>query len=409
MIDVWILLYIIDIILFIGAATTVLYMLVFSIAALFYKQTHTKKAKKYNRFIVLIPAYKADEAILHCVHSILGQTYPQRMFDVVVISDHQQEMTNFKLAQLPVTLLTPNFDNSTKARALQYAMKNLPEFKIYDIALIINADNIMDSDFLEKINIAYDYSGTKAIQVHRMSRNRDSSSARMAATFDEINNSIFRLGHIALGLSASIESSGVVLDFKWFKDNVNKLITPVEDKEIEALLLREDIFVDYFDDIKIYEEKAHTTKELHEKQGKYISAQFNSFVANLKYIPRAIVNKQFDFLDKMTQWALMPRTVLVTIIAIMSILMAVIYMSLAVKWWILAVIFTFIMALATPDYLVDKNFDKTFAHAPIIMFYSILNVIRANRSLTDFINRNTTEPKGKGKKRKKNEDIIIEA
>lgn len=400
MIDVWILLYIIDGLLFIGAAATVLYLFVFAIASIFYKHTDDKKTKKQNRFIVLIPAYRADDVILRAVHSILGQTYPQRMFDVVVISDHQQEMTNFKLAQLPVTLLTPDFDNSTKARSLQYAMKNLPEFKIYDIVLLLNADNIVDSDFLEKVNSAYESSGTKAIQVHRMSRNRDSSAARLAATFDEINNAIFRLGHITLGLSASIMSSGLALDFKWFKANINKLKTAVEDKEIEAMLMRDGIFIDYFDDIKLYDEKAHTAKELKDKQGKYISAQFNSLIKNFKHLPSAIINKQIDFLDKMFQWFMIPRTLLSTIIALMSILMAVIYMSLAIKWWILGAVLVFIFAVATPDYLVDKNFDKTFAKAPIIMFYSILNAIRANRSLSDFINHNDSTSEENSKKRK---------
>lgn len=403
MIDVWILLYIIDGLLFIIAAVTVLYLGIFTAAAFFHKPHHIKKAKKENRIIVIIPSYMADDTILHTVHSIMGQSYPQRMFDVVVVGDHLAEMTSFKLAQLPITLLTPDFDNSTKARSLQYAMKNLPEFKIYDTVLILNADNIVDTDFLEKLNSAYENSGTKAVQVHRMSSNRDSVASRMAATFDEINNYIFRLGHIAVGLSASIKSSGLMLDFKWFKDHVNKLKTSVEDKEIEVMLLREGIFIDYFDDIKMYEEKAHTVKELHEKQGKYMSAQFNSFFANLKYLPRAIVNKQIDLIDKIVQHTICPRTVTVTIIAVMCILMPMIYMSLAVKWWALAVIIIFIFAVATPDYLVDKYFDKTFTYAPIIMIYSIINIIRANRSLSDFIKHNSTseEPLPPTVKRKK--------
>ena len=42
------------------------------------------------------------------------------MFDVVVVSDHQSEITNMRLAQYPITLLTPDFAESTKAKSLQY-------------------------------------------------------------------------------------------------------------------------------------------------------------------------------------------------------------------------------------------------------------------------------------------------
>ena len=128
--DLWLILYIIDWILFIFTAGTVLYLGIFSIFSLFNKSHEITKAKLQRRFIVLIPSYKQDSVIEHTVLSILGQSYPQRMFDIMVISDHQDEMTNMRLAQYPITLLTPDFEESTKAKSLQYAILNLPEFKI---------------------------------------------------------------------------------------------------------------------------------------------------------------------------------------------------------------------------------------------------------------------------------------
>ena len=135
-----------DIVLFIIVTATVLYLGVFTIASLFNKNHKAPRTKKQNRIVVLIPSYKQDDVIEQTVISILSQAYPQRMFDVVVISDHQEEMTNMRLAQYPITLLTPNFEESTKAKSLQYAILNLPEFKIYDIALILDADNIVERE-----------------------------------------------------------------------------------------------------------------------------------------------------------------------------------------------------------------------------------------------------------------------
>ena len=114
--DIWILLYIVDWTLFALVAGTVLYLGVFAIASLFNRNTAFTKAKVQNRFVILIPSYKQDDVIEHTVASILGQVYPMRLFDVVVISDHQSEMTNMKLAQYPITLLTPDFEESTKAK-----------------------------------------------------------------------------------------------------------------------------------------------------------------------------------------------------------------------------------------------------------------------------------------------------
>ena len=362
--DFWLILYIIDGTLFVVTAVTVLYMGIFAIASLFSRHTDVPKAKKQNRFVILIPAYKQDKVREHTVLAILGQSYPQRMFDVVVISDHQDEMTNMRLAQYPITLLTPNFAESTKAKSLQYAILNLPEFKIYDIAVTLDADNIVEQEFLNQVNDAFEVAATKAIQTHRISRNRDTTAARLGAIFEEINNNIFRRGHINLGLSAALAGSGVAYDFNWFKTNVMRAKTAGEDKELEALLMRQNYFIDYFDGILVYGEKQRTTAKLNQQRGRWALEQFRNFFRNIRYLPGAIFRKQYNLADKITQWMLIPRTTMMAIILLMSIILPFIYMTLVIKWWILGAVALFFFALATPDYLVNELWEHTYLRDP---------------------------------------------
>lgn len=371
--DFWLLLYIIDWTLFIICAGTVLYIGIFAIFSLFDKSTVINKAKQQRRFVILIPSYKQDKVIEHTVLSILSQDYPQRMFDVVVISDHQNEMTNMRLAQYPITLLTPDFAESNKAKSLQYAILNLPEFKIYDVVVILNADNIVRTEFLTSLNNAYETAATKAIQLHCISRNRDTAAARMDAIFEEINNNIFRKGHINVGLSSALSGSGVAYDFNWFKVNVMKARTAGEDKELEALLLRQGIYVDYFDNIYVYGEKKRTTTKFNEQRGRWAWQQIQNLIRNIKYLPGAIFNKQRDLTDKIIQWMLLPRTTMMGIIMLMGVVLPFIYMSLVIKWWILGSAALFFFALATPDYLVDEMWDKTFLRAPFITLWGIIS------------------------------------
>ena len=371
--DFWILLYIIDWTLFILVAITVLYLGVFAIAALFNKHTSFNKAKKQNRFAILIPSYMQDDVIEHTVVSILGQVYPMRMFDVVVISDHQSEMTNMKLAQYPINLPTPDFEESSKAKSLQYAILNLPEFKIYDIVLVLDADNIVGQEFLTQVNDAFETAATKAIQLHRISRNRDTAAARMGSIFEEINNAIFRRGHIVLGMSAALAGSGTAYDFNWFKTNVMKAKTAGEDKEMEALLLRQGYFIDYFDHILVYGEKQRTTIKMNEQHSRWAIQQIQNFIRNIRFLPGAIFNKQYDLADKIVQWMLLPRTTMVGIIILMSVILPFIYMTLVIKWWILASMALFFFALATPDYLVDEMWNKTFLRAPFVTLWGIIS------------------------------------
>ena len=368
--DFWWILYAIDWLLFAGVLLTVAYGVFFSMAALVNKHNSVPKARRQKRFIVLIPAYKDDHVILNTVKSILSQTYPQRLFDVTVVSDHQSEMTNMRLAQHPITLLSPNFEKSSKAKSLQYAILNLPEFKIYDVVVILDADDIVGPEFLEQLNDAYETAGTRAIVTHKLPRNRDTSAARLSTIFEEINNSIFRRGHITLGFSSAIMGSGVAYEFDWFKNNIMKVRGMAEDKELEAMLIRQRIYIDYFDNIYVYNEKKREVAELNRQHRYWVLEQMYSAIKNVRYLPAALFNRQYDLVDKILQWMLIPRSVLIAIVFVMSLILPFIYFTLAIKWWIITIIWGFSLAIATPDELVDKHWDKDFVTLPIV---SIIN------------------------------------
>ena len=372
--------------LFILISLTVLYLAVFAIASLFVRHSDPPKAKKENRFIVLIPSYKNGKSLEMTLKSILGQTYPQRLFDITVIADHEDEMTMFHLAQQPVTLLTPNFAKSSRTKSLQLAINNLPQFKIYDVVIVLEAGDVVEPEFLELMNAAYESAGTKAIQAHKLSLNRDTTSARLDAIFEEINNSIFRRGHISVGLSAATASSGIAFDFNWFKQQVQNAKINWEDKELEALLMRHHIYVDYFDKILVYNEKARHAEDFNRQHRNWMITQIRTILRNVRYLPVALVNRQYDLADKLLQWMLIPRMILMAVLVMMCIITPFIYLTSAIKWWIMFVTVIFIFAIATPNYLVDDKWDSTFFKLPFVLFSSVLEKFKAGRAIKERVN-----------------------
>lgn len=399
--DFWLILYIVDWVLFGIVTLAVLYMLFYAIASLFFHKREIPKTKQQNRFIILIPSYQ-NPGVIYTVKSILAQSYPMRLFDVTVISDDNDEMTNFRLAQEPVTLLTPNFEKSTKAKALQLAVNNLPQFKIYDIVIVLDGGSVVDTNFLEQMNEAFESAGTRAIQAHRISRNRDSTTARMGAVFEEINNSIFRRGHVAIGLSAGICGGGYAIEFNWFKNNIFKVNTPWEVKEIESLLMRQNVYVDFFDDIFVYDEKKRTAEEFNRERSKWIKAHYHAGIRNLKYLPGALLNQRYNIIDKIIQWLLIPRMIMMGIIIIMSLILPAIYTTLAFKWWALFAVVLLIFAIATPDYLVDEHWEATFFKSPLILMKSVpgLSGLADSLDRIDIYSSNKKKDKKKDKKKK---------
>ena len=384
--DFWTILTYTDLIIFILVALTVLYLGIFAFTSMFARHSETPKARNQNRFIIFIPSHKSGKSVELTVNSILGQTYPQRLFDVTVIADHEDEITMFHLAQQPVTLLTPNFAKSSRTKSLQLAINNLPQFKIYDVVIILDAGDVVEPEFLEQMNDAYESAGTRAIQAHKVSLNRDTVSARLSAIFEEINNSIFRRGHISVGLSAAMASSGMVFDFPWFKQQILAAKINWADKELEALLLRHHIYVDYFDKIIVYGEKARQAEEFNRQHRNWILTQWRAILRNLRHLPIAILQKHYDMIDKLLQWMLLPRMLMMVIILLMCIIMPFIYFTMAIKWWALFAIVLFVFAMATPNYLVDEKWDSTFFKIPFVLMSSILHKFKWGRKFIEAVN-----------------------
>jgi hypothetical protein len=217
----------------------------------------------------------------------------------------------------------------------------------------------------------------------------------MGAVFEEINNSIFRRGHIVMGLSAALMGSGCAFEFNWFKNHISQIRSRWEDKELESFLMREHIYIDYFDQIYVFDEKTREAKEFNQQRGNWILAQYITLLRNIKYLPLALANRHYNWIDKIIQWMLVPRMVMMAVIIAMSIIIPVIYTSLAFKWWALFAVVLLVFALATPDYLVDEHWDGTFFKSPLVLMKSIPGLSK----FAEYVERKELE-REKKKKRK---------
>jgi cellulose synthase/poly-beta-1,6-N-acetylglucosamine synthase-like glycosyltransferase len=372
-----------DGIIFLYMAFTVLYISFFAFLSLWGSRKKYPESQKRYRFLVLIPAYREDKVIMDSVNSVLAQDYPKEKLDLVVISDKMEESTNHELSLLPITLLQPDFKESSKAVALNFAMNNLPKEK-YDIVVILDADNVVENNFICELNDAY-HSGSQAMQAHRVSKNLNTDMAILDAVSEEINNSVFRKGHVNLGISSALIGSGMAFDFKWFKENVTKLETAGEDKELEILLIREGVYIDYLDNVKVYDEKTQKESVFYNQRRRWLSAQFTSLFMGLKNLPGALFSFNLDYIDKIIQWMLLPRVLTLGIITIASVGLLFLNWIMAIKWWFILMLLIFAFAMAIPDYLVNKRTIKTLKRIPFLFILMFFNLFRLKGASKKFI------------------------
>jgi glycosyltransferase involved in cell wall biosynthesis len=333
---------------------------------------------------VLIPAYNEGEVIFETAGRFLMQEYPAELFDLVVISDHISDEVNEELSFLPIILLQPTFEESSKAKSLNYAMDEVGSKKDYDIVVVLDADNNVDAHFLSTINDTYE-AGSEVIQAHRRSKNIDTETAILDAISEEINNTIFRMGHANLGFSSALIGSGIAFDYKWFKKNVKKIKTAGEDKEFEYELLKQNIYIEYLEDLYVYDEKVQKDEVYTKQRRRWLSAQYRSFKACYKQLIPALLNGNFDLADKILQWALIPRTMLIAIIGLFSIVTPILSVGLAWKWWLLGILIVLTFAIAVPNYLINDRLNAMIFHIPTLIFKQVLGIVTGGRTGGKFL------------------------
>ncbi|WP_091840365.1 glycosyltransferase [Prevotella sp. ne3005] len=382
----WHVLHIIDITLWVIILGSVAYVAFFAIISLFYEKEDriaihaAALSNKMNKFLILYPAYNEDRVIINAVERFLGQKYPKDHYTVAVISDHMLPETNDYLRTLPITLLTPTFDKSSKAKAMQYAINEVKGD--FDNVVILDADNVVRPEFLSQLNVlCYIYD---AIQCHRCAKNANNDVAVLDGTSEEINNTIFRKAHNRLGLSSALIGSGMCFSYNLFKENVFKLSTAGEDREMEALLLHQEVFIKYAPDIHVFDEKVSNQENFQKQRMRWMTAQIQSLLSNLPKIPDAIIHGKINFVDKTIQQALIPRSILIVLLTGISIFITLTIPEWCEKWWALFGVLAVSLFIAIPRQLRLRSFSKVLA-IPGLVLRMLKNILHLDRKNTDFI------------------------
>lgn len=376
--------YIVEVIAFVVFAINIVYLLFFSAASLYKKKVEVGIVSDEKKIAVLIPAYKEDTVIFECVESCLHQKYPIGKYDIVVISDRMKEETNQKLMSLSVKLVKVVFENSTKAKALNFAMDTIGDQ--YDIAVVLDADNVVDENFLRDINAAFVSKDIQLLQLHRTAKNTNTSLAILDAVSEEINNSIFRLGHTNVGLSAALIGSGMAFDYSLFK----KIMLSIDavggfDRALELTFLHAGKKIHYLHDVYVWDEKVQFHSDFSRQRRRWLSAQLHYLDKFLPNVGPALLKGNWDFCDKLFQQMSIPRLILLGTTFIMAVSFSFFNEAIALRWWILCFLLWLALFIATPRSLLNRKLLVAMFQLPYSFLLMSANLFRLKNANKKFI------------------------
>src|SRR5258706_5664009 len=352
------------------------YTLIFSVAGLFYKTPAFAKASAgkpsegYNKFLVLIPSYREDSVILDSAKRALEQTYPATHYRVAVIADSLQPATLLALRQLPIDVVEVHFESSTKVKSLNTALTSLPDEM--DYVVILDADNVMASDFLVKINSVVSPT-VRVVQGQRKPKNQNNTLALLDGVSEAINNHIYRQGTATLVLSASINGSGIAFDYAVLRKKLSTMSSIGGfDRELEILLLQDGIRVHYHRGAVVFDEKVSQTQAFQNQRRRWISSQYFYLRKYFFQGLASLGNGDFTFFNSAVLRNIqLPRLINIGLLTLFTgglyFVRNYLFFPYAI-WLILFSLQTLAILLAIPGELYKLNLPAALVELPFILF-----------------------------------------
>lgn len=364
----------------------VLYSVCFSLSAFFFQTPKFQKTSKNSRFCILVPSYKEDAVILDSVKQNLSQDYPRENFDIIVIADSLQPSTISELKGLPIKVLEVNFENSTKVKSLRFALNQLNS---YDYAVILDADNVMQPDYLMKIDSALQ-AGYKVVQGQRAAKNKNSHLARLDGISEAINNTIYRKGATALRMSSAIVGSAIAFEFDILKRKIiNMDSVGGFDRELELLLLREGVKVYYYEEAVVLDEKVSKSSTFQNQRKRWIYSQYFYLRKYFYEGMIALIKGNFTFFNSsILRNIQLPRLLNIGLLALTTLLFFFLRDQLVFGYGVWIVLFslnTLAIFMAIPGEYYTKELFLSILRLPLIFSKMLLLMFKLKGANKKFI------------------------
>ena len=361
--------YWVDAILFLIFTATVLYLLLYAIVSRFKDMPRYPVAAKSNRIAVVYLSFDSNWDVNECLSSYFNQQYPRDKYKIFVVGPRISQSRQDIFKELDVDYIV--CDNSTLRRTLLSAfIAELNGKDEFDFVAIHRIYDKVDPDFLSIVNNAL-YSGCDVVQTHCKSVSDEASLNVYKYISAEINNSIFRRAHCRLSLSSALSNTGMIMSVNILKMCLAKRVTVGIEKQFEWVVLQNNYYIEYLDYVYTYVCKKEGMKEAYSTQKKLYVYYMKNMIKTIFYMPFEITKGNIDYINKLLQWLLPPRLILIMIITILGFCATYVDLFSSIKWWILLVILITTFYLAIPSSIIKGRVVKVLFLLPFYLLFGI--------------------------------------
>lgn len=241
-------------------------MLVYQLYLNFYG--YRRKNKDYAdhepeaRFLVLVPAHNEEKVIGDIIDNLSRMDYPKELYDFYIIADNCTDNTAQVAMDAGAKVLVTQKEMpdapTGKPIALKKALNMLGDYyDRYDLMMIFDADNLMDTNMFREINSQYQDKGKPDfIQCYLGCKNKTGIIAWFYYTSYVVVNRFTQQAKNRLKLNASIGGTGFAVSTAFLKDRggwSTMSLTEDFEMQVEATLAGRRILWNHY--TRVYDEK----------------------------------------------------------------------------------------------------------------------------------------------------------
>lgn len=283
-----------------GAMTV--HFVFFSIVGLFTKKKFPK-AKVQHKYGIIIPARNEEAVVGNLIKSVYKNNYPQDKLQVFVIAHNCTDKTAQIARDLGATVYEYNNPNEcTMGYAFRYLFDQIKKdygVQNYDGFFLFNADNILDANYFEKMNDAFDATeGKSVITSFRNSKNFGTNMiSGMYGLYFMSGCLLESRGRTALGCSTRVQGTGYVINSK-LVENGWPYVTLTEDWEFTADQVINNTKIEFCDDAVFYDEQPTTFKVMWRQRVRWSRGHLLVCVTRFKDLVKAFWSPKYSHRNK---------------------------------------------------------------------------------------------------------------
>lgn len=239
------------------------------------------KAKNFHKYAILIAARNEEAVIGNLIESIRCQDYPSELVDIFVVADNCTDGTaKAAREQGAVCYERQDTEHRTKGFALQYlveCIRNDYGIDAYEGYMIFDADNLLKSDFISRMNDSFD-AGERIITSYRNTKNFDDNW--IAASYGVHWLRTVRNEHRARSLfrlATRIQGTGFLFSWEIIKDGWN-YTSLTEDRAFCADAVAKGYKISYNNAAEFYDEQPVDIKIAMRQRIRWAKGHLQAFV-----------------------------------------------------------------------------------------------------------------------------------